>query len=371
MAGEITVLQLQNAALDVATIAQVAMVNYTTDTTTNRDGDVINTLQGQLKLLGYLPAVTYAGAILFGANDRLKTVLRNGIIYAPVITALPFTTSGTWSADDELKFYAVPQTSNDFYTDSGAANAYVLTAGANTIPQTAYFEGMIVEFVADNANTTASTVNVSGLGAKDISATYGSLTALTTGQLSGLTRLIYDGTRFSLIPNYALANYVKYGTISFSSAGGVIGTLTYNSLKVSSTADKSNTFSILGNQALLTSNDAADATAKCLVAYGNGNFAVEMFGSTSGSDLLINLDRASGFLATINATGVQQKVAEWDNVALKATKAFQLPTYADLAAISAAITAPVAGMLCYVTGQGMAIYKASWVRTTDETTAIT
>lgn len=107
MAGEVTVLQLQNAALDVATIAEVCMVNYTDDTTTNRDGDVINTLQGQLKALGFLPPVTYAVGIAFTGLQNTKTIERSGFIYAPNPSDLPFTTSGTWAADDELKFYVV------------------------------------------------------------------------------------------------------------------------------------------------------------------------------------------------------------------------------------------------------------------------
>jgi len=107
MAGEVTVLQLQNAALDAQTLAQIAMVGYAADTTTNRDGDTLNTVQGQLKLLGYIPPIAYAGAISFGALEGTKTVERLGIVYAPVVSSLPFTTSGTWVGDDDAKFVVV------------------------------------------------------------------------------------------------------------------------------------------------------------------------------------------------------------------------------------------------------------------------
>jgi len=93
MAGEVTILQLQNAALDAETLAEVCMVGYTADTTTNRDGDVINTLQGQLKLLGYIPPIAYAGSIAFLGTENTKTIERSGIVYAPLPSALPFTTS--------------------------------------------------------------------------------------------------------------------------------------------------------------------------------------------------------------------------------------------------------------------------------------
>ena len=56
----------------------------------------------------------------------------------------------------------------NFYTDSGAADAYVLTKIGlkQTLP--AYTDGMAVEFIAGNTSTGASTVNVAGLGVKNI-----------------------------------------------------------------------------------------------------------------------------------------------------------------------------------------------------------
>ncbi len=54
----------------------------------------------------------------------------------------------------------------DFYTDSGAADAYVLSSNATNQNPTAYFTGMRIRFSPDNANTTTSTVNVTGLGVK-------------------------------------------------------------------------------------------------------------------------------------------------------------------------------------------------------------
>lgn len=56
----------------------------------------------------------------------------------------------------------------NFYTDSGAADAYVLTkiGAKQTLPE--YTDGMIVEFLAGNDNTGASTINVAGLGVKNI-----------------------------------------------------------------------------------------------------------------------------------------------------------------------------------------------------------
>jgi hypothetical protein len=97
--------ELANLKLDIATID--AVVESSLDTTTTKSGKVINTLEGQLKLLGYEPPVTYAGSIAFTTNDNTKTIDRSGIIYAPLPSALPFTTSGTWTADDENKFFVI------------------------------------------------------------------------------------------------------------------------------------------------------------------------------------------------------------------------------------------------------------------------
>lgn len=99
-----------NAGLDLTTISEVANVNFAGDSTTNREGTVIATLLGQLKQIGYLVPVSYAGSIIFLLGDTTKTIERSGIIYAPNPTDLPFTTTGTWSADDEDKFFTIQGT---------------------------------------------------------------------------------------------------------------------------------------------------------------------------------------------------------------------------------------------------------------------
>lgn len=76
------------------------------------------------------------------------------------------------------------------YTDSGAANAYVLTPiGSKKSPPT-YINGMTAEFTTANPNTGASTVNVSGLGVKDIRLPGGA--AVAADQVSGRVKLIFD-----------------------------------------------------------------------------------------------------------------------------------------------------------------------------------
>lgn len=56
----------------------------------------------------------------------------------------------------------------DFYTDSGAADSYVLTAIGSKQSPTAYTDGFSAVFRAGNTNTGASTVNVATLGVKNV-----------------------------------------------------------------------------------------------------------------------------------------------------------------------------------------------------------
>lgn len=56
----------------------------------------------------------------------------------------------------------------DFYTDSGAANAYVLSTIGSKQEAAFYADGDKIAFFPTNANTGASTVNRGGLGAKNL-----------------------------------------------------------------------------------------------------------------------------------------------------------------------------------------------------------
>ena len=84
---------------------------------------------------------------------------------------------------------------NAFLTDTGAANAYVLTPSPAIV---SYATGYTVVFKAVHANTGASTVNVNALGAKNITHRDGG--ALQAGDIpaGAVCRCVYDGTEFQL-----------------------------------------------------------------------------------------------------------------------------------------------------------------------------
>lgn len=69
--------------------------------------------------------------------------------------------------------------SGNFFTDSGAANAYDLSPIGSMQSATAYFDGMEIRFRAANASSTASTINVNSLGVKNIKQANG-VTDITT-----------------------------------------------------------------------------------------------------------------------------------------------------------------------------------------------
>ncbi len=96
----------------------------------------------------------------------------------------------------------------DFYTDSGGADAYVLaTVGAGKQAPPSYLDGMVIRFIADNANTGASTVNVAALGVKSITDQDGN--ALAAGALAGSVEAVFDNAndRFELL-NTGVTNLV-------------------------------------------------------------------------------------------------------------------------------------------------------------------
>lgn len=86
------------------------------------------------------------------------------------------------------------------YTDSGAADAYVLSpVGSKQSPED-YFVGMLVRFRPSANNTGASTINVNSLGLKNIKQSDGSNDPIALEiNTSDDIVLVYDGTSFIIL----------------------------------------------------------------------------------------------------------------------------------------------------------------------------
>jgi hypothetical protein len=123
--------------------------------------------------------------------------------------------------------------------DPTAFNNLITVTGTNTLigtsvpPYTSYVAGMTLSFIPVATNTGAVTIDVDGLGAKNIFV--GSTTALSSGDLVAgrIANLEYDGTRFQLyqssiadgsITTPKIVNSaVTYAKIQNVAAGKVLG----------------------------------------------------------------------------------------------------------------------------------------------------
>lgn len=105
----------------------------------------------------------------------------------------------------------------DYAPDTGAANAYVVTLSPSP---GSYFAGLKVSFLSTHANTTSSTINVNGLGVKNI--LNRDLTNLSANQiLTGmLVQLEYDGTQFQLMNQLSATTANSFNAYMFATATG-------------------------------------------------------------------------------------------------------------------------------------------------------
>lgn len=88
---------------------------------------------------------------------------------------------------------------SNFFIENGTVNNYTLIANNNFLAPTSYIAGMVIRFITTNANTTTTpTINLAGLGAKNIKKADGS--SVIAGDINGYVELRYDGTQFLLSP---------------------------------------------------------------------------------------------------------------------------------------------------------------------------
>lgn len=117
-------------------------------TITKINTDAQTAFDAALQANGFLPAITYAAAISFGVNDKTKTVLEAGVVYAPLVSALPFTTSGTFIGDDDARFYVIQgivegnlHLFTDLTFDSVAAVVIESLVAGTTVGTQSYYGG--------------------------------------------------------------------------------------------------------------------------------------------------------------------------------------------------------------------------------------
>lgn len=128
------------------------------------------------------------------------------------------------------KAIAAYSADGDFYTDGGAADAYVLTQIGSKQAPPAYADGMRVRCNAANANTGASTVNVAGLGVKDVRQTDGGVLLAGMIKAGVEIELAYDVAGGYFV--FTNRNPVGVGqTIQDTSGGRALTTIYTNTTK--------------------------------------------------------------------------------------------------------------------------------------------
>lgn len=119
-----------------------------------------------------------------------------------------------------VKSIVLYSTASQYFSESGVADAYVLTRSGTFEPLSSYEDGVVVIFKPSNGNTGASTINVDEVGVKDLVSSDGS--ALSGGEIAADYYIIarYNSTSddFEIVytgtGSAADAEVVKKGSIA-------------------------------------------------------------------------------------------------------------------------------------------------------------
>ncbi|MBW2606148.1 MAG: hypothetical protein JRD05_00785 [Deltaproteobacteria bacterium] len=125
-----------------------------------------------------------------------------------------------------------------YAADAEASDTYVITLSPTP---TAYYDGMVIVFMANTANTGACTVNVNGLGAKSIKKLHDTDPATGDIESGQIVTAIYDGTNFQMQSQIAAATPGLAADTLWAAAGDLVkgtGNDTADILSIGSANDK-------------------------------------------------------------------------------------------------------------------------------------
>lgn len=279
----------------------------------------------------------------FSAGRRLKTTNTSGTVYSTISTSVfgagittvtVFNDSATLDSGLSAVSYGIISATNTslpgtVVTNSGVSQLIGATAGTNTITGTvrptltAYTAGQIFTLVPANTTTGAASLNVDGLGAKNI---FSGGAACGGGELVAAVpvQVEYDGTQFNILgPAKVIAftpaitfggaavgvtyatqsgRYTKVGSevrfrlsIVLSSKGSSVGNLSINALPLTSRNDFASAITVrLGG--------ALGAIATCQ-GYVNSNTTTITLEKLSGGTATILADTDLGNTSQINISG--------------------------------------------------------------------
>lgn len=192
-----------------------------------------------------------------------------------LITKAGLTLDGV-DLDQLSKAISIYSAGGAFYTDSGIVDAYVLSPVGTKLAPEAYFDGMKVAFFLTTPNTGASTVNVNGIGVKNIVDPSG--TALNAGDLDDYVELVYilGSDEFRLIETAGgaaeLQSQLSQAWVSFNGTGTVAINDSFN---VSSITDNATGDYTVNFASSLPNADFVAATSGRYLVGGTGTNTVQ------------------------------------------------------------------------------------------------
>ena len=199
----------------------------------------------------------------------------------------------------------------DFYTDTGAANAYVLSAQGSKYPPVGYEDGMRVRFRPANTNTGSKTitVNVSGLGAKNIRKGLASAAFLVEGDLIAgkVVELVYNSGVD--VFDVQIAEHPHTGDVRVGYASGDLGWVKMRDASIGSAASGATERANDDTELLFTRLWTRVSDTYAPVSGGRGASAQEDFDADKTLTLPRTLGRAlscagAGSGLTSRATGL-------------------------------------------------------------------
>ena len=193
--NQITIADMQNAALDDTFFKEVVNSRLGGEVSgarilsaVNRLGESSDTLDGRLSKLGYIAPIAYAGSIVFAVDENRKTIERSGVIYAPIPSLLPFTTSGTWVADDEDKFLVTASVQSPELADETTTGSSLVGYRGRTVEETLDSSAMHYDSIAS-----ANAANLTGVDLVTTSGYFGGWAGTVKGP-RGRAEYHRDGT---------------------------------------------------------------------------------------------------------------------------------------------------------------------------------
>lgn len=188
-----------------------------------------------------------------------------------------------------------------YYVDTGAANAYVITPNPAI---GAYATGQRFCFKPVNANTTASTIAISGLATKNIFKYQSVALAANDILAASIVCVVYDGTQFEMqsLPG------VQTAVSSLTAAQGADTIANGNNVQIWNWAQTTN------SQSTMTFGETSAATAGTLTnALANQTVLLVQ---TAGASTATPLDVKQGTLTGVTAFPLMQLRGGWSNASL-------------------------------------------------------